>query len=67
MNIPCSIVKDLLPLYHDSVCSDETKRAVEEHLKTCPSCRSEYDKLLGSDGVAERAFDEENSKKIAES
>ncbi len=67
MNIPCSIVNDLLPLYHDSVCSEDTKRAIEEHLKTCPSCRSEYDKLLGSDGVAERAFDEENSKKIAES
>ena len=33
------IVQDLLPLYHDGVCSDESRAAVEEHLKTCEDCR----------------------------
>ena len=26
------IVQDLLPLYHDGVCSDKSRAAVEEHL-----------------------------------
>ena len=33
------IVMDLLPLYHDGVCSDVSRAAVEEHLKTCAVCR----------------------------
>ena len=34
------IVQDLLPLYHDGVCSDKSRAAVEEHLKTCEDCRA---------------------------
>ena len=33
------IVQDLLPLYHDGVCSDKSRAAVEEHLQTCQDCR----------------------------
>jgi len=36
----CDIIKDLLPLYCDGVCSGETVRAVEEHLAACPACRA---------------------------
>lgn len=67
MSISCNIIKDLLPLYHDKVCSEETKRAVEEHIKTCPSCWEEYDKMLASDGIVRSVYDEEHEKKIAES
>lgn len=35
----CEIVQDLLPLYHDRVCSEESRRAVEEHLEGCGACR----------------------------
>lgn len=41
MTIPCEIIRDLLPLYHDGVCSDGSKSMVEEHLKTCEACRRE--------------------------
>lgn len=41
MNISCDIIKDLLPLYHDDVCSDDSKRTVEEHLSHCENCRAE--------------------------
>jgi len=41
MNISCEIIKDLLPLYHDGVCSNETKEMVEEHLKNCENCKAE--------------------------
>lgn len=34
------IIWDLLPLYHDGVCSEKSRAAVEEHLKDCPECRA---------------------------
>lgn len=36
----CNIIKDLLPSYADGVCSDETRKAVEEHIQECAKCRS---------------------------
>ena len=35
----CDIVRDLLPLYEDGLCSEESRKAVEEHLKSCEACR----------------------------
>ena len=34
------IVQDLLPLYHDNVCSEKSRAAVEAHLQTCETCRA---------------------------
>ena len=34
------IAQDLLPLYHDGVCSERSRAAVEEHLQTCEACRA---------------------------
>lgn len=41
----CKIICDLLPMYIDEVCSDETKEVVEEHLNTCSECRREYEQM----------------------
>jgi predicted anti-sigma-YlaC factor YlaD len=38
MKTNCKVIEDLLPLYIDEVCSDESKRLVEEHLKECDEC-----------------------------
>lgn len=38
MKLPCEMVQDVLPLYHDGVCSDVSKNLVEEHLQGCESC-----------------------------
>ena len=38
MKINCKVIEDLLPLYTDDVCSDESKKLVEEHLETCNAC-----------------------------
>ncbi|WP_342532428.1 zf-HC2 domain-containing protein [Lysinibacillus sp. FSL K6-0057] len=43
--VSCEIIKDMLPLYYDDVCSDESKRMVEEHLVGCPNCKNELDRL----------------------
>lgn len=45
MKYPCAIIKDLLPLYTDGVCSEESRQAVMEHLKDCACCRKEYEKM----------------------
>lgn len=37
-NLNCAIVKDLLPSYTDGLTSEETNRAVEEHLAFCADC-----------------------------
>ena len=39
MKITCQVVEDLLPLYHDGVCSGDSRKIVEEHLEECQSCR----------------------------
>lgn len=41
MKISCEIIKDLLPLYHDGVCSNDSKTMIEEHLTYCDSCKAE--------------------------
>lgn len=38
MKIPCHVVEDLLPLYHDGVCSQESSAVINEHLRECDSC-----------------------------
>lgn len=35
----CKVISDLLPLYLDEACSDESKKIVEDHLKECEECR----------------------------
>lgn len=35
----CKVISDLLPLYLDEACSDESKKIVKEHLKECEKCR----------------------------
>ena len=45
MKNECSIVRDLLPLYAESMVSPETASFVEEHLKDCEHCRNEYERL----------------------
>lgn len=40
MKIPCKVVEDLLPLYHDSVCSQDSAALVEEHLAECKDCKN---------------------------
>lgn len=36
----CNIVKDLLPLYKENLLSDESKKFVEDHLKSCSECEN---------------------------
>ena len=57
----CDIIKDLLPLYCDGVCSDASKAAVEEHIEECGGCNEVY-KNLTADSLCPviNTDDEEN-------
>lgn len=48
MKLSCNVIRDLLPLYRDGVCADETRALVEEHLEDCASCRAELAALDAS-------------------
>lgn len=38
MSKECKIIEDLLPLYHDGICSQESREMVEAHLAQCENC-----------------------------
>lgn len=64
MKLPCEIVRDLLPLYQDGLCSPGSRQAVEEHLKQCPDCAGKMRLLnlsqeLGAEEAPEEAGEKE--------
>jgi hypothetical protein len=63
MKISCEIVKDLLPLYHDDVCSNESRTTVEEHLIECGTCK-EYLDSMNSDFLQSNAEAAEEQAKF---
>ncbi len=38
MKTDCEIIRDLLPLYVDDICSEKSRQMVDEHLKECAEC-----------------------------
>lgn len=45
----CELIKDLLPLYRDGICSTFSRTAVEEHLQECGDCARIMDQLKNND------------------
>jgi hypothetical protein len=43
--VSCEIIKDMLPLYYDEVCSGDSKKMVEEHLSKCNNCKMELENI----------------------
>lgn len=48
-DLPCAVVKDLLPLYHDGVVSNDTGKMIEAHLDCCESCSKELESICNDD------------------
>ena len=36
----CNVIKDLIPLYIDGCCSEESKKLVKEHIECCDACKN---------------------------
>lgn len=45
MDMNCAVIYDLLPLYLEGLCSEETKVLVEVHLADCPNCQETYRRM----------------------
>ncbi|OIJ20775.1 hypothetical protein BKP45_08225 [Anaerobacillus alkalidiazotrophicus] len=39
----CSLIRDLLPLYIEGDCSQNTNKVVADHLEGCSNCRELYE------------------------
>ncbi len=45
MNKECEVIRDLLPLYVDDVCSGTSRELIEKHLQDCPECSAILEKI----------------------
>ena len=59
MSYTCELVRDLLPLYLDGVCSEESRRIVEEHLRECSGCRETFE-MMRNDELEHAVREEKN-------
>lgn len=41
----CEIIKDLIPLYIDGCCSEESRKIVDEHIGSCKKCQQLFDDM----------------------
>lgn len=51
MKLSCNLIKDLLILYEDDACSEDSRQVVEEHLNDCPECSKYFQMLKSTDDV----------------
>ena len=51
----CDIVKDLIPLYIDGCCSEESEKFVEEHIENCTSCKKVYEDMKAPSDIVTMA------------
>ncbi|MBQ5312202.1 MAG: zf-HC2 domain-containing protein, partial [Oscillospiraceae bacterium] len=43
--IGCELIQDLLPLYAENMCSEESRRIVAEHIAECSDCKGKLAKM----------------------
>lgn len=49
----CNVVKDLLPLYEETMVSEDTRTFVDEHLETCEDCQNSLAEIKSEIAVDE--------------
>ncbi len=61
--IKCCVVKDILPLYAENLCSEETAEIVREHIENCESCRKLSEEVEIEEKTPEKIPDEAKAMK----
>ena len=58
MKKDCDVIRDLMPLYSDNICSESSRKLVDEHCAECGECSkmlkamsAELPKDVGSSGA----------------
>lgn len=59
-NLPCAVVRDLLPAYVEGLTEPETNAAVEAHLTSCPACAARLAAMRAPEPTPEA----ENAKEV---
>ena len=54
MKISCGVAGDLLPLYVDGCCSEESGALLTEHLGECQKCRQKWERMKRIDFLPEQ-------------
>lgn len=67
MKYPCEMIQDLIPLYIEGICSDESKKIVEEHLSLCKSCNEYYNSINNMKDIPIDSIKKEYDQKKAKS
>lgn len=60
MKINCNVIRDLLPLYADQICSNESRELVDEHLSKCGDCSSLLQQIRNTEIETELKTEAEN-------
>lgn len=62
MKYNCEMIRDLLPLYVDQVCSPSSAHAVEEHIRECNACASILGEMSSADPILDQEIYAERSR-----
>lgn len=60
----CKIIKDLIPLSEEGLCSEESTAMIEEHIKNCENCRMLCEKMPVDSKSAPVPDEKETFKKV---
>ena len=63
MNLPCAVVRDLLPVYAENMVEAETADYIKEHLAGCPACQKRLEGLAEDNKPLETAAPLQSIKK----
>lgn len=66
MKLSCEVIRDLLPLYHDQVCSETSCQLVEEHLASCEACQQQLEQIHAEVKGGSRIEDTKPIREIAQ-
>ena len=61
----CSIIRDILPLYHEDMVSEDTAAFVRQHLEKCEDCRKELEALKSDSDIADMTDEQTDEDKAA--
>ena len=65
-DLPCAVVRDLLPLYHDGVVSSDTRDLIEAHLEGCENCRNELNSIRTDETIEENLIEQDRKSSFKE-
>lgn len=63
-DLSCGVVRDLLPSYVENLLGEDSREAVERHLKTCPACTAQMEGMASPTEEVKEAEVEEAAKEV---